>query len=134
MKWKTLERQKTTAIDSRRNIKSEYVPTARKEINNQNLCTKKSQAPGTSLVNSSKTLIEELTSILQKVQDKGTFSNCAFYEANITMKQKLDRVSRKDNYTPVSLMNQFSSVQLTHVPQKTTGKQNPAPYEKNYKP
>lgn len=32
-------------------------------------------------------------------------------------------------------MNQFSSVQLTHKnSQKTTGKQNPAPYEKNYKP
>lgn len=66
------------------------MPTARKEINNQNLCIKKSQAPGNFTGEFFKTLIEELTSILQKVQDKGTFSNL-LYEANITMKQKLDR-------------------------------------------
>lgn len=66
------------------------MPTARKEINNQNLRTKKSQAPGSFTGKFFKTLIEELTSILQKVQDKGTFSNL-LYEANITVKPKLDR-------------------------------------------
>ena len=50
------------------------------------------------------------------------------------MKQKLER-----NITEKTTTHQYllliSSVQSTHKnSQKITGKQNPAPYEKNYKP